>query len=76
MMAHNFISLFRQIVLGQKIHQQMSTLRYNVFAIGGYIVKNGNQRIPKRSLAMKRREWFTGLWMNLNSINTLLAFNF
>jgi hypothetical protein len=75
MMAYNFISLFRQVVLGQKIHQQMKTLRYNVFAIGGYIVKKGNQRILKLSLAMKRREWFTGLWMNTNSINTPLSFN-
>jgi hypothetical protein len=40
----------------------MKTLRYKVFAIGGYIVKNGNQRMLKLSLAMKRREWFTGLW--------------
>ncbi len=31
MMAYNFISLFRQVVRGQKIHQQMKTLRYNVF---------------------------------------------
>lgn len=76
MMAYNFISLFRQVVLGQKIHQQMKTLRYNVFAIGGYIVKNGNQRILKLSLAMKRREWFTGLWMNVNSFTTPLSFTF
>lgn len=76
MMAYNIISLFRQVVLGQKVHQQMKTLRYNVFAIGGYIVKNGHQRILKLSLAMKRREWFTGLWMNTNYINTPLSFNF
>ncbi|MFN8879372.1 MAG: hypothetical protein ACK5V5_02895, partial [Cyclobacteriaceae bacterium] len=76
MMAYNFISLFRQVVLGQKIHQQMKTLRYNVFAIGGYIVKNGNQIILKLSLAMKRREWFTGLWMNVNSFTTPLSFTF
>jgi Transposase DDE domain group 1 len=74
MMAYNFISLFRQVVLGKKVHEQMKTLRYNVFAIGGYITKNGNQRIIKLSLAMKRREWFTGLWMNTNSINAPLSF--
>lgn len=75
MMAYNFISLFRQVVLGQKVHQQMKTLRYNVFAIGGYIVKSGSKRILKLSLAMKRREWFTGLWLNVNSINSPLTFN-
>jgi IS4 transposase len=40
MMAYNFISLFRQVVLGQKAHQQMKTLRYNEFAIVGYIRTN------------------------------------
>ena len=62
MMAYNFISLFRQVVLNTKVEQRMKTLRYKVFAIGGYIVKNGSQRILKLSLAMKRREWFTGIW--------------
>jgi Transposase DDE domain group 1 len=62
MMAYNFISLFRQVILNTKVEQRMKTLRYKVFAIGGYIIKNGNQRILKLSLAMKRQEWFTGLW--------------
>lgn len=62
MMAYNFISLFRQVVLNTKVEQRMKTLRYKVFAIGGYVIKNGNQKILKLSLAMKRREWFTGLW--------------
>jgi hypothetical protein len=54
----------------------MKTLRNKVFAIGGYIVKNGNHRILKLSLAMKRRKWFTGLWMNINNINKSTAFYF
>lgn len=70
MMAYNFVSLFRQFVLNTPIHEQMKTLRYQVFNIGGYVVKNGNQRILKLSLALKRREWFTGLWMNVNSFKT------
>ena len=75
MLAYNFVSLFRQVILKQhKVHEQMKTLRYNVFAIGGYIVKSGSQRILKLSLAMKRREWFTGLWMNTNSFSAPAAF--
>ncbi len=62
MLAYNLMSLFRQAVMGSKVHHQMKTLRYRVFAIGGYLVKNGNSRILKLSLQMKRREWFTGLW--------------
>jgi hypothetical protein len=76
MMAYNFISLFRQIVLNTKIHEQMKTLRYKIFAIGGYIIKSGNQRILKLSLAMKRREWFTGLWLNTNNLQEPLTFSF
>lgn len=75
MMAYNFISLFRQIVLNTKVQEQMKTLRYNIFAIGGYIIKKGNQRILKLSLAMKRREWFTGLWLSTNSFSTPCNFD-
>jgi hypothetical protein len=74
MMAYNMISLFRQAVMHTKVHEQMKTLRYNVFAIGGYIVRQGNQRILKLALAMKRREWFTGLWMNTNSFKQPIVF--
>ena len=49
-----------------KTHTQLKTLRYRVFAIGSYIVKNGNERILKLSLAMKRRGWFEGLWASTN----------
>jgi hypothetical protein len=62
MMAYNLMSLFRQGVLGSGIQEQLKTLRYKVFAIGGYMIKRGNSRILKLSLAMKRREWFNGLW--------------
>jgi hypothetical protein len=55
----------------------MKTLRYKVFAIGGYITKkNGNKRVLQLSLAMKRREWFTGLWMNVNNIHSPPSFVF
>lgn len=39
MIAYNFISLFRQVVLNTKVHEQMKTLRYKIFAIGGYIIQ-------------------------------------
>jgi hypothetical protein len=76
MIAYNFISLFRQVILNTKVNERMKTLRYKVFAIGGYIIKKGNQRILKLSLAMKRREWFTGLWMNINNIHSPPSFVF
>lgn len=62
MMAYNLMSLFRVAVLKSKKQNFLKTLRYKTFAIGGYLVKNGNSRILKLSLAMKRRQWFKGLW--------------
>lgn len=66
MMGYNLMSLFRQVIMQTKTHTQLKTLRYRVFAIGSYIVKNGNERILKLSLAMKRRGWFEGLWASTN----------
>ncbi len=76
MMAYNFISLLRQVVLNTKVHEQMKTRRYKVFAIGSYITRNGNKRILKLSLAMKTREWFTGIWIGVNNINSPPHFQF
>ena len=73
MMGYNLMSLFRQVILTTRIHQQLKTLRYKVFAIGSYNIKDGNERILKLSLAMKRRSWFEGLWSYTNpSIGRLL----
>ena len=66
MMGYNLMSLFRQAILNIKTHHQLKTLRYRVFGISSYITKNGNDRILKLSLAMKRRSWFEGLWSSTN----------
>ena len=62
--AYNLMSLFKQAVLRADSLPQLKTLRYKIFAIGGYITKNGNQRLLNLSLAMKRRKWIDGIWEN------------
>jgi hypothetical protein len=62
MLAYNLMSLFRQTIIGNTVQPKLSTLRYRLFALGGYMVKEGNHHILKLSLAMKRRAWFLGLW--------------
>jgi hypothetical protein len=42
--------------------RMIANVRYKLFAMGGYRVKDGNRRILRLSLSMKRREWFLGLW--------------
>jgi Transposase DDE domain group 1 len=66
MMAYNLMSLFRQAVLKGKTQQFLKTIRYKTFAIGAYMIKEGNSRTLKLSLAMQRREWFKGLWSTTN----------
>ncbi len=62
MIAYNLMSLFRHFILRNAAQRRLSTLRYNTFAIGSYLVQNGNQVILKMSLPLKRRQWFIGLW--------------
>lgn len=60
--AYNIMSLFKQAVLQTNTLHQLKTLRYKIFAIGGYITKSGNQRLLNLSLNMKRRKWIEGIW--------------
>lgn len=60
--AYNIMSLFKQAVLLSDKLPQLKTLRYKIFAIGGYITKSGNQRLLNLSLSMKRRKWIEGIW--------------
>lgn len=62
MLAYNLMSLFRQAVLCNKVQPTLKTMRYKVFAAGDYLIKEGNKRILKLCIAMRRRQWFEGLW--------------
>jgi hypothetical protein len=61
--AYNILSLFKQAVLQTNTLHQLKTLRYKIFAIGGYITKSGNQRLLNLSLNMKQRKWIQGIWI-------------
>ncbi len=62
MLGYNFMSLFRQSILGSNVQNKLSTLPYRLFAMGGYMIKEGNSCILKLSLTMKRRSWLLRLW--------------
>ena len=68
-MAYNLMSLFRQAVPGGKTHHQLKTLRYKLFGIGSYIIRNGSQGVLKLAPAMKRRNCFMGLWERSQSFS-------
>jgi len=75
MLAYNLMSLFRHCILHSEIQRRLSTLRYNTFAIGSYLVRDGNQVILKMALTLKRREWFIGLWEKSRAFSFPVSFS-
>lgn len=67
--AYNIMSLFKQTVLKSDTLPQLKTMRYRIFAIGGYITRSGNQHILNLSLSMKRRKWIEGIWNETNKFS-------
>jgi hypothetical protein len=60
--AYNFMSLFRQVVMPEKIRHRLSTLRYKLLAIPSMIEENAKGTIIKMAVQMKRRVWIQSLW--------------
>jgi hypothetical protein len=60
--AYNFMSLFRQVTHRNQAQPRLPTLRFNCFAVGSWIVKDGNSKVLKMSVPTKRRQWYDGLF--------------
>jgi hypothetical protein len=71
--AYNFMSLFRQVVMSDKIKHRLSTLRYKLLAIPSLIEKGAHGSVIKMAIQMKRRLWIQKLWdrsLGLTSLNS------
>lgn len=55
--AYNFMNLFKQVVIGGNVRNQLSTLRYKHLAIPSTIQKSGNSIIFNMALHMNRKLW-------------------
>jgi hypothetical protein len=64
--AYNFMSLFKQVIINEKVRNRLSTLRYKMLAIPAYIEKCGDKFILKMALQMNRRAWIKKLWDKSN----------
>lgn len=62
MAAYNLISLFRQIILREKNHSTLSTLRFKCFALGSWISSHANKKTLNIALAREKRAWLDGLF--------------
>jgi hypothetical protein len=70
MVAYNLMSLFRQLTHQKQAQPKLSTLRFNCFAVGSWIAREGNSLILKMSVPLKRRQWYDSLFANIE--NTVL----
>jgi hypothetical protein len=65
--AYNFMSLFKQVIINDKVRNRLSTLRYKMLAIPAYIEEHSNKVIVKMALQMNRRAWIRKLWEKSSS---------
>jgi uncharacterized protein YecT (DUF1311 family) len=56
------MSLFKQVIIGEKVRNRLSTLRYKMLAIPANIEESGNDVILKVALQMNQRAWIRKLW--------------
>ena len=75
MLAYNLMSLFRQFILQGKTQQTLATLRYKTLAIGAYFEKVHDRYVLKLALNLKRREWFSGLWLHAKEFSLPFKFS-
>ena len=53
--AYNFMSLFKQVIINEKVRNRLSTLRFKMLTIPAYIEGCGDRLILKMALQMNRR---------------------
>ena len=73
MVAYNLMSLFKQLTNRNQAQPKLSTLRFNCFAIGSWIVKEENSKVLKMSVPLKRRQWYDGIFKEMESVDLPLS---
>lgn len=73
MVAYNLMSLFRQLTLQTRPQPKLSTLRFNCFAVGSWIVEQADGKVLKMSVPLKRRQWYDGLFAYIENTKLPLS---
>lgn len=73
MVAYNLMSLFRQLTHQKQPQPKLSTLRFNCFAVGSWISEHGRKKVLKMSVPLKRRQWYDGLFSNVQNLKLPLS---
>ena len=72
-LAYNIISLFRQVSSEKPQHQRLQTLRLNCYAVGAWMTKNGNSKVLKMAVPIKKRKWMDGIFAKVDDTNFPLS---
>jgi len=64
MVSYNLMAIFKLTVLQSKVNERITTIRLKCFSIGSWVVKSGRNEVLKMSVAMKKRVWMDGLFLN------------
>ena len=64
--AYNFLSLFKQLIMGGKVRNRLQTLRHKMLAIPAIVEQTNDKTIIKMALHMSRRTWMNKLWQRVD----------
>lgn len=67
MLAYNLMSVFRQALLKAPKAVRLSTMRFQCFALGSWVGRNGRKKVQRISLPRQRRAWFDGLFASISA---------
>ena len=64
--AYNFLSLFKQLIMGGNARNRPKNLRHKMLAIPAIIEHANDKTIVKMALHMNRRTWMSRLCLKLD----------
>jgi hypothetical protein len=63
--AYNFLSLFKQLVMGGKVRNRLKTIRHKLLAIPAIVQLSADKIIVKMALHINRQSWMLNLCQQL-----------
>jgi hypothetical protein len=67
--AYNFLSLFKQLIIGGNVRNRLKILRHKILAIPAIVEQSNDKTIVKLALHMSRRAWITKLCNQIETIS-------
>jgi hypothetical protein len=69
--AYNFLSLFKQVIIGGEVRNRLKTLQHKMLTIPDIIERNEDKTIVKLAIHITRRSWITKICDRIELMNLL-----